>query len=106
MMAFYNMWVFDLYGIAFKKVDLGQVSEILRGNETLTYIISELERAEPNLLNRAAVGTGRLTKAGAWGLLARQYLNAGVYRDRVATNFDFKATDMDQVIAYCDKIIN
>ena len=106
MRAFYNMLIFDLYGIAFKKEDPGQVSEILRGNEALTYIISELERAEPNLLNRAGAGTGRLSKAGAWGLLARLYLNAGVYRDRVATNFDFKTSDMDQVIAYSDKIIN
>jgi starch-binding outer membrane protein, SusD/RagB family len=106
MRAFYNMMILDLYGIAFKKEDPAQVSEILRGTEAVDYIISELQRAEPNLQNRAAVGTGRLTKAGAWGLLARLYLNAGVYRDRYAASFDLKSSDMDQVIAYCDKIIS
>lgn len=105
MRAFYNMMILDLYGIVFKKEDPGQVSEILRGPEAVEYLISELQRAEPNLQNKAAIGTGRLTKAGAWGLLARLYLNAGVYRDRYATSFDLKSTDMDQVISYCDKII-
>jgi starch-binding outer membrane protein, SusD/RagB family len=106
MRAFYNMLILDLYGIAFKKEDPGQVSEILRGTQAVDYLIAELQRAEPNLQNKAAVGTGRLTKAGAWGLLARLYLNAGVYRDRYATSFDLKTTDMDQVISYCDKIIS
>jgi hypothetical protein len=105
MKAFYNTLVFDLYGVAFKKEDPGQTSEILRGEVALNYIISELERVEPNLPTRSTAGPGRLTKAGAWGLLARLYLNAGVYRDRYATSFDFKATDMDKVISYCDKII-
>jgi starch-binding outer membrane protein, SusD/RagB family len=105
MRAFYNMMILDLYGIVFKKEDPGQVSEILRGPEAVEYLISELQKAEPNLQNKVAVGTGRLTKAGAWGLLARLYLNAGVYRDRYATNFDLKTSDMDQVISYCDKII-
>ena len=105
MRAFYNLMILDLYGIAFKKEDPAQVSEILRGTAAVDYLIAELQKAEPNLQTKATVGTGRLTKAGAWGLLARLYLNAGVYRDRYATNFDLKASDMDQVISYCDKIV-
>lgn len=106
MQAFYNLMIFDLYGIVFKKDNPGKTSEILRGSDAVNYLIAEFQKAEPNLQNRAAVGHGRLTKAGVWGLLARLYLNAPVYRDRYATNFDFKASDMDQVISYCDKIIS
>ncbi|MFN3848819.1 MAG: RagB/SusD family nutrient uptake outer membrane protein [Spirosomataceae bacterium] len=106
MQAFYNLLIFDLYGIVFKKDNPGKTSEILRGSDAVNYLIAEFQKAEPNLQNRAAVGHGRLTKAGVWSLLARLYLNAPVYRDRYATNFDFKASDMDQVISYCDKIIS
>ncbi len=106
MRAFYNMLMLDLHGIAFRKDDPGTVSEVLRGTEATDYLIKELEAIEPNLLARSAVGSGRLTKAGAQGLLARLYLNAQVYRDSRATAFNFPAADMDKVISYCDKIIS
>jgi hypothetical protein len=51
------------------------------------------------------VGPGRLSKGAVWGLLARLYLNAGVYRNPYADKFDFTGSDMDKVIDYCNKII-
>lgn len=104
MRAYYNMLLLDLFGIAFGKDDPQGTSEVLRGEKALEYIKSELLAAEPDLLTN--VGPGRLTKGGAWGLLARLYLNAAVYRDRYATSFTVKPDDMDKVVDYCDKIIN
>ncbi|NBA88169.1 RagB/SusD family nutrient uptake outer membrane protein [Emticicia sp. CRIBPO] len=104
MRAYYNMLALDLYGVAFVKEDIGAVSKIIRGEEAFQYIKNELLAAEPNL--ETTVGPGRITKGGAWGLLARLYLNAAVYRDIYAANFTFKAEEMDKVIEYCDKIIS
>jgi hypothetical protein len=103
MRAFYNMLSLDLFGIAFQKEDPAATSTILRGEEAINYIKSELLAVEPKLDN--TTGPGRLTKAGVWGLLAKLYLNAAVWRDRYAASFTFKPEDMDKVIEYCDKII-
>jgi starch-binding outer membrane protein, SusD/RagB family len=104
MKAFYNMLLLDLFGVTFKKEDLGETSSVLRGEEALNYIRDEFLAVEPDLQTNARAG--RLTKAGVWGLLARLYLNAAVYRDVYAARFDFKPEDMDKVAEYCDKIIN
>jgi starch-binding outer membrane protein, SusD/RagB family len=104
MKAFYSMLSLDLFGLVFVKDDLGSASTILRGEEAVEYLKNELLAVEPKLSSN--VGPGRLTQAAIWGLLARLHLNAAVYRDRYADNFNFTAEDMDQVILYCDKIIN
>ncbi len=103
MRAYYSMLTLDLFGLVFVKEDPNGISTIIRGNDAVEYIASELIAAEPNL--ETNVGPGRMTKAAAWGLLARLYLNAAVYRDVYATSFDFRAADMDKVIEYTDKII-
>ena len=103
MYAYYNMVMLDLFGIVFVKDDLGIASKILRGTEAVDYIKKKLLEAEPNLETTA--GPGRLTKAGAWGLLARLHLNAAVYRDRYASAFTFTPEDMDKVNEYTTKII-
>lgn len=103
MGAYYNMLSLDLFGVVFKKTDPNKPSEVLRGNDAVEYLKAEFLAVEPTL--DANVGTGRLTKAAVWGLLARLYLNAAVYRDIYATNFTFNAADMDKVIEYTDKII-
>lgn len=103
MRAFYGLLTLDLFGLVFVKDDPGETSEILRGEEAIEYIKSELLAVEPLLDN--TTGPGRLTKAGVWGLLARLHLNAAVYRDRYAATFTFKPEDMDKVIEYTDKII-
>ena len=104
MRAYYSLLTLDLFGLVFVKDDLSATSKIIRGDEAIEYIKSELLAIEPVLDN--TTGPGRLTKAGVWGLLARLYLNAAVYRDRYAATFNFKKEDMDKVVEYCDKIIN
>jgi hypothetical protein len=101
--AYYNMLMLDLWGITFKKEKPNDLSEILRGSAAVDYIKSELETAAKDL--RTDVGPGRLTKNGAYALLARLYLNAAVYRDPYATTFTFSSSDMDKVIEYTDQII-
>ena len=104
MRAYYSMLMLDLFGVVFVKDDPQATSDILRGEKALDYVRSELLAVEPNLL--PDVGPGRLSKGAVWGLLARLYLNAAVYRDRYADQFSTKPEDMDKVIEYCDKLIN
>lgn len=105
MRAFYSMMMLDLFGLVFVKEDPGTTSTIVRGEAAVAYIEKELLAVEPLLQNKATVGAGRLTKGAVWGLLARLYLNAGVYRNIYAPQISFATTDMDKVIEYCDKII-
>jgi hypothetical protein len=103
--AYYNMLTLDLWGIAFKKENPnGPLSEILRKDDALNYIKSELEAVVNDL--KTDVGPGRLTKAAAYGLLARLYMNAAVWRNPYATTFEFAAADMDKVIEYSNLVIN
>ncbi|MEZ4828497.1 MAG: RagB/SusD family nutrient uptake outer membrane protein [Bacteroidia bacterium] len=104
MRAYFSMVTLDLFGLVFVKDDLNETSSILRGAEAVNFIESELLAVEPQLSND--VGSGRLSRAAAWGLLSRLYLNAAVYRDPYASSFDFKAEDMDKVVEYADRIIN
>lgn len=104
MRAYYNLLCLDLFGITFKKDDPKVNSVILRGDEAIEYIKSELLAVEPQL--REDTGPGRITKQAVWGLLARLHLQSAVYRDVYATSFSFTADDMNKVIEYCDKIIS
>lgn len=102
--AYYSMLCFDLFGLVPLKEDVKDKTEFLRAEEALNYLISEFEAVELEV--NPNVGPGRISTAAVQGLLARLYLNAGVYRDRYAASFDFRSDDMDKVIGYCDKIIN
>jgi len=104
MRAYYNLLLLDLFGLVFSKEDPNGISVILRGDQAVEYLKAEFLAVEPSLLT--TVGPGRLTKGAVWGLLARLYLNAAVYRDRYATSIQFKSEDMDKVIEYTDKIIS
>lgn len=104
MRAYYNLLSLDLFGVAFLKDDPKVNSVILRGNDAVEYIKSELLAIEP--LVREDTGPGRITKQAVWGLLARLHLQAAVYRDIYAASFTFTGDDMDKVIQYCDQIIN
>jgi hypothetical protein len=103
MIAYYNLLSLDLWGIAFKKEDPLVNSEILRGKDAIDYIKSELLAIEPTLDN--TTGPGRITQAAVQGLLARVYLNYGVYTN-IYGSATFAAADMAKVVEYCDKIIN
>ncbi len=104
MRAYYSLLTLDLFGVVFVKDDPSGISKVIRGDEAVEYIKSELLAIEPVLDN--STGPGRITKAAVWGLLARLHLNAAVYRDRYAASFTFKNEDMDKVIEYTDKIIS
>jgi hypothetical protein len=104
MRAYYNLVLLDLFNICFIKEKPSDISTIVRGVEAVDYIAKELIAAETDLATN--VGPGRITKAGAWGLLARLYLNASVYRDRYAQTHSFTAEDMDKVIDYSNRIIS
>lgn len=101
--AYYSMLTLDMWGLVFVKDDLGANSKILRGSEAVEFITSELLAIEPDV--QANVGSGRISKGAVWGLLARLYLNAAVYRDPYGTP-TFKPEDMDKVTEYCEKIIS
>lgn len=103
MRAFYNMLALDLWGISFVKEKPDDISQIIRGNDAVEYIANELIAAEANL--ESNVGAGRVSKAAAWGLLAKLYLNAAVYRDPYGTP-QFKTEDLDKVNDYTTRIIN
>lgn len=103
MIAYYNLLTLDLWGVAFKKDDPLVNSTILKGKDAIDYIKSELQAIEPVLDN--TTGPGRLTQAAVQGLLARVYLNYGVYTN-IYGPATFAAADMAKVIEYCDKIIN
>ncbi|MBL7767368.1 MAG: RagB/SusD family nutrient uptake outer membrane protein [Flavipsychrobacter sp.] len=104
MRAYYSWMLLDLYGLIFVKDNPSDISTILRGAEAVEYIKSELLAVEPLLGNTPT--HGRLSKAAVWGLLARLHLNAPVYSDIYANQFNFGEADMDKVIEYCDKIIS
>ncbi|WP_025761743.1 RagB/SusD family nutrient uptake outer membrane protein [Dyadobacter tibetensis] len=106
MRAYYSMVTLDLFGLVFVKEDAGNTSKIIRGAEAVSYLENEFLAVEPSLPTKSSVGSGRITKEGLQGLLARLYLNAAVYRNIYANSFSFPDSDMDKVIALSDKIIN
>ncbi len=101
--AYLNMLALDSWGLAFKKESSAETSEILRGQDAIDYIESEL-LSVVDVINTDK-GPGRMTQAAVWGFLSRLYLNAAVYRDPYGTP-NFTTEDMDKVITYTDKIIN
>jgi starch-binding outer membrane protein, SusD/RagB family len=101
--AYYSLLSLDLFGLVFVKDDPNERSTILRGNDAVEYIKSELLAIENEVIN--TVGPGRITQGAVWGLLSRLHLNAAVYRDPYADNFNFATEDMDKVIEYSNKIL-
>jgi hypothetical protein len=103
MKAYLNMLALDNWGLVFKKERSGEQTEILRAQEAIDYIESELM----SVVNEISDNTvpGRMNKRAVEALLARLYLNAAVYRDPYGTP-DFRTEDMDKVIEYTTSVIN
>jgi starch-binding outer membrane protein, SusD/RagB family len=101
--AYLNMLMLDSWGIVFEKESSDQTSRILRGQEAVAYVQSELESVV-DVINTDK-GPGRFSQGAVWGLLARLHLNAAVYRDPYGTA-NFTSEDMSKVIEYTDNIIN
>ena len=103
MKAYLNMLALDNWGLVFKKERSSQQTEILRGQDAVDFLESELESVV-NLIGNSS-GPGRMNKHAVEALLARLYLNAAVYRDPYGTP-NFRAQDMDKVILYTNNIIS
>lgn len=103
MKAYLNMLALDNWGLVFKKESSEETSEILRGQNAIDYLESELLSVVGVINNDE--GPGRFTQDGVRALLARLYLNAAVYRDPYGTP-DFTQADMDRVIQYTSDIIS
>ncbi|WP_288373158.1 RagB/SusD family nutrient uptake outer membrane protein [uncultured Algoriphagus sp.] len=103
MKAYLNMLALDNWGLVFKKDASDQQSEILRTQDAVDYLESEL-LSVVDVIN-SNNGPGRMNKYAVEALLARLYLNAAVYRDPYGTP-NFRSEDMDKVIEYTNNIIN
>jgi len=103
MKAYLNMLILDNWGLVLEKERSDQLSIILRGQEAVVYLESELLSVVNVIRNDQ--GTGRMNQDAVKALLARLYLNAAVYRDPYGTP-EFRQEDMDKVIQYTNEIIS
>jgi hypothetical protein len=107
--AFFMFFIVDLYGQApFREVSDSPDTNprVLTRKEATDLIIQDLQFAEANLASGAP---GKATKEAAKFLLAKVSLNKAVfYQDPAspAGPFTFVKADMDQVITYCNDVIN
>lgn len=101
--AYLNMLMLDSWGLVFQKESSADISTILRGQDAIDYIESEL-LSVVDVINTTR-GPGRMTRGAVWGFLARLNLNAAVYRDPTGTP-NFTDADMDKVISYTNSIIS
>ncbi len=101
--AYLNMLMLDSWGLVLQKENSSDLSEVLRAQDAIDYIESEL-LSVVDVIN-ADRGPGRITQSAVWGFLARLHLNAAVYRDPYGTP-NFTPEDMTAVIQYTDNIIN
>ena len=107
--AFYYYWGLDMFGNIpiVKKHDVPEnyAPENSSREEVFNFLVSDLKDAIPAMSEEVTSATyGRLTKWGAYTLLAKLYLNAKVYTGS-ATAIDGKAK-WDSTIYACDKVIN
>ncbi len=107
--AFYTFHVMDLFGqVPVRDVNDGVLvnPKVLSRSEAFDFIVKDLTEALPALPNTGPVAqnTGA-TQAAANALLARLYLNKGVYTAaNPAGPYTFDAADMAKVIEYADKV--
>lgn len=103
--AFFMYTLLDLYDkVPFRNPgdNLLEPSVVLSGGEAADFIIQEVEEVLPNLADDAPAF--RASKNAARGLLAKMYMNRGVYENR--ENPQFSEADMEQVIRYSNEIQN
>lgn len=108
--AFYIFYTTDLFGqVAFKDLaNPGALPKALSRKEAADQVIADLKAISADLPSATASNTGLATKEAAAFLLAKTYLNKGVFNQSPATPagpFTFDKADMDAVIANTDLII-
>lgn len=107
--AFHMWYALDLFGqVPFREIedDVDDNPIVLSRSEAFDFVIQDLEAALPLLDNSGPSPTNsKATKAAAYTLLARLYLNKAVYK---AANpegpYTFDAADMNKVIEYSDLV--
>lgn len=99
----FQYWVLmDLFKnppFATEKDQIGAVPPQIQAKELFAYIESELKDIDATLPASHAVAYNRVTKAAAWALLARMYLNAETYLGKGSGKY----TD---AVTYASKVIN
>jgi starch-binding outer membrane protein, SusD/RagB family len=80
--------------------------KVLSRSEAFDFVVKDLEEALPDLIKKGASATnGQATKAAANAVLAKLYLNKGVYKSAKAEGpYTFDAADMNKVIKYADDV--
>ena len=100
--------VLDLFGQVpyrdINDIDFNADPQILTGLDAVNTIIENVTNAMPNL--QGGQNSVRFGKDAAKALLARLYLNKGVYADHYASSFTFDGTDMQKVIDLTTELIN
>lgn len=110
--AWFMFHIMDLFGqVPFKTLESdGTVTlSVLSRTEAASKIISDLESVMGNLPASTGTNTGKATKEAAQALLAKVYLNRGVYNadpNSPEGPYTFSGADLDKVISNCDAIIN
>jgi starch-binding outer membrane protein, SusD/RagB family len=107
--AFHMWYALDLFGqVPFRDIDddVNDNPIVMSRSEAFDFVIKDLEEALPGLDNGGPIATNsKATKAAAYTLLARLYLNKAVYK---AANpegpYTFDVADMNKVIQYCDLV--
>ncbi|MCB0653381.1 MAG: RagB/SusD family nutrient uptake outer membrane protein [Saprospiraceae bacterium] len=106
--AFYMYTFIDNWGQVPTRVpgeDIARTDPtVMTSAEATNYVISELESILTNLPD--GVPAYQASKNAARALLAKMYLNKGVWTDDDRIDPSFAAADMNKVIEYCDQIIN
>ncbi|MGV3656348.1 MAG: RagB/SusD family nutrient uptake outer membrane protein, partial [Chitinophagaceae bacterium] len=102
--AFAMYTVLDLYGqVPYREPgeDLRKAPTVLKGEEAINFIISEVNEVRSNLPDGPAY---KANKDAARVLLMKMYLNKGAFLNRAQPTF--APADMVQVITLADEIIN
>ena len=107
LLAFYMWTIFDLFSqVPYIDLDSGR-NQVLTGTDAINEMVGLLNTALPAIPDKAAAGSAfTFTKGAAQAVLARIYLNKGVYEDRYGSEVKFEDADMDQVIAATTDLID
>lgn len=103
---YYLYMINDLFGqIPVREpneVDFSVSPKVLKRLDAADYMINELKAIIPNLKTKAQVGSDKATVGAAKALLAKIYMNYGVYSGNTITKWDEAITMCNEIIASPD----
>lgn len=107
--AWYYYNVVDLFGQApYRPAGSSALADpkVWSRSEATDFIISELEAIVNSLPNRTANDASIANKDAAHFLLAKVYLNKGVFKATTPGSYTFDAADMTKVVQHVDALTN